>query len=67
MEKLKGLSSAVLASDIGVEMQRQSDDLIAAMDAYEAGLMAQWCAEACVVSEEKLCQPVLRSVRGQAG
>jgi len=66
LEKLKGLSPAVLASDVGLEMQRQSEDLIAAMDAFEASLMQQWCGLATVVSEQKLCQPVLRCVAGRA-
>lgn len=60
MDKLKGLSSAVLTSDVGQEMQRWSEDLIAAMDAYEAARMQEWCGLATVVSEQKLCQPVLR-------
>lgn len=62
MEKLRGLSPAVLDSDVGMEMRRQSDDLVAAMDKFEANLMHEWCALATVVSEQKLCQPVLRWV-----
>ena len=62
MEKLQGLSAAVLASDSGLEMRRQCDELTAAMDAFELALMADWCALATVVSEQKLCHPVLRWV-----
>ena len=65
MQKLKGLSSAVLTSDLGLEMCSQYDELIAAMEAFEAALMADWCVLATVVSEQKLCQPVLRC--GAAG
>ena len=60
MEKLQGLSAAVLASDSGLEMRRQCDELTTAMDAFELALMQEWCALATVVSEQKLCQPVLR-------
>jgi hypothetical protein len=60
LEKLKGLSPVVLASDVGLEMRRQSKNLIAAMDTFEAGLMQDWCAQATAVSEQKLCQPVFR-------
>lgn len=60
LEKLKGLSPAVLSSDVGREMWRQSDELIAAMGTFEGRLMREWCTLAIVVSEQKLCQPVLR-------
>lgn len=60
MEKLQGLSAAVLASDSGLEMRRQCEELTAAMDGFELALMQDWCALATVVSEQKLCQPVLR-------
>lgn len=62
LEKLKGLSPAVLASDVGLEMQRQSEDLLAAMDAFEASLMQQWCGLATVVSAEVV--PASAQVRG---
>lgn len=60
MDKLKGLSPAVLNSDVGLEMRRQSDNLIAAMGVFEANLMQEWCTMAAYVSKRKLCQPVLR-------
>lgn len=60
MERLRGLSAAVLLSDAGLEMGAQFEALTASMDAFEAELMAGWCALATVVSEQKLCQPVLR-------
>ncbi|KAL4450636.1 hypothetical protein ABPG77_000992 [Micractinium sp. CCAP 211/92] len=61
MDKLKGLSPAVLNSDVGLEMRRQSDNLIAAMGVFEANLMQEWCTMAAYVSKRKLCQPVLRT------
>ena len=60
MAKLQGLSSAVLSSDVGLEMRKQFTQLTAGMDAFEAELMQGWCALATVVSEQKLCQSVLR-------
>lgn len=63
MEKISGLSAAVLSSDSGLEMRSQFDELTAAMSDYEAALMHEWCALATTVSEQKLCQPVLRQAR----
>ncbi len=62
MQKISGLSAAVLSSDSGLEMRSQFEELTAAMDAFEAALMHEWCALATTVSEQKLCQPVLRQV-----
>lgn len=67
MEKMRGLSSAVLSSDAGLEMRRTYDALMAGMDAFEADLMGEWCGLATAVSAEKLCQPVLRCDAAGAG
>lgn len=62
MQKLKGLSRAVLESDEGREMRRLYDGLLAAMRQYEAAQFAEWCGLTAAVSEQKLRQPLLRWV-----
>lgn len=60
MNKLKGLSQAVLESDEGKEMGRLFDSLLAAMKQYEAAKFAEWCSLTATVSEQKLKQPLFR-------
>lgn len=60
MEQLRALSCALLDSNAGLELCHSFEELTGEMDAFEAALMQDWCALATVVSEKKLCEPVLR-------
>ena len=67
MDKLKGLSPAVLTSDSGTQFFYLCNKLLAMMEAFEVELMQDWCSLATLVSQQKLNQPVLKYVHRRLG
>ncbi|KAI3434556.1 hypothetical protein D9Q98_002629 [Chlorella vulgaris] len=60
MQRLSGLSSFSLHFDAGFELVRLFNVLMAAIGDYEKAVMHDWSLMSARVTEQKLCQPVLR-------
>lgn len=62
MEKLKGLQKVVLETDEAREVMRAYERLASDIEAYERSRVEEWGQLVSEISEQKLKQPLLRSV-----
>ena len=67
MGKLLVTAKAAMDSDQGREIQSTYEHLVAAMAEFEATAFSTWCAQVAATSDEKLNQPLLRTLEPLAG